>query len=183
MTSKPVWKCAIRPMAVPALFLPLILAAAGQEAPAPPAVLTRTEATPLAPATIADAAWTEGLWQGSVFGGDVEHRILAPLGGQMPGVVRLSQQGEVTFYEFSAFIARDGTLTYRNRHFDPALVAQQDRADFVDRPLLRRDGDTLYFDGITFARDGADAMTVVFELTGSTGERTRHVVRYRRAGR
>ncbi|MHA6718829.1 DUF6265 family protein [Sphingomonas sp. RS6] len=168
-----------------ALFVPALIGLAMPlpQTAAPPAVLTAAEVATPARATIADAGWTEGLWQGEVFGEAVEHRIMAPLGGQMPGLVRLSKDGRLDFYEFSSFLETDGGLTYRNRHFDPSLVARQDRADYVDRPLLRHDADTLYFDGITFARDGPDAMTVVFQLTDQDGGRTRHVVRYRRAGR
>ncbi|WP_141243920.1 DUF6265 family protein [Sphingomonas lenta] len=128
----------------------------------------------------ADMAWFAGTWEGEVFGNAVEHVVLPARGGQMPGLVRIIGDGQVSLYELSSFIERDGSITYRNRHFGRELDARQDRRDWVDRPLVARDGDTFYFDGITFAPDGASRAVVSFVLRDADGRSHKHVVRYRR---
>ena len=131
-------------------------------------------------ASAADIAWFAGTWRGEVFGSSVEHVVLPAQGGQMPGLVRIVADGRVSMYELSSLIERDGSLTYRNRHFGRELDAMQDRRDYVDRPLVAREGGTLFFDGITFAPDGPDRAAVSFVLRDSQGRPSKHVVRYRR---
>jgi len=133
-------------------------------------------------ASLEDIAWFEGLWRGEVFGDRVDHRVMAPEGTQMPGLVRLYADGDTFVYELSAFIEVGRTLTYRNRHFGADLRAFQAAEDYVDRPLVDiRDG-IAYFDGITFAPDGPDHAVVSFVLTADDGSQEKHVVHYDRIG-
>jgi hypothetical protein len=132
------------------------------------------------PARLEDIAWFEGLWRGQVFDDRVDHRVMAPEGTQMPGLVRLYAGGDTSVYELSAFMEVGGTLTYRNRHFGADLRAFQAAEDYVDRPLVDiRDG-IAYFDGITFAPDGPDRAVVSFVLTADDGSQQKHVVHYDR---
>ena len=133
-------------------------------------------------ASLEDIAWFEGLWRGEVFGDRVDHRVMAPEGTQMPGLVRLYADGDTSVYELSAFIEVGSTLTYRNRHFGADLRAFQAPDDYVDRPLVEiRDG-IAWFDGITFASDGPDHAVVSFVLTAEDGSQEKHVVHYNRIG-
>jgi hypothetical protein len=133
-------------------------------------------------ASLADMDWFVGLWEGEVFGGVVEHRVMAAHDGNMPGLVRIraAETDIVSMYELSSFIETDGRVTYRNRHFGADLVAFQDPEDVVDRPLVAMTDGAAYFHGITFAKAGDDASVVAFILTDEAGEQTKHIVNYRR---
>jgi len=133
------------------------------------------------PATLADLAWLEGSWLGDMAGVAVEHEILGAAFGQMPTFVRALGGSEIVFYEIAVFTEVGGSVSYRVKHFTPALAGWEARDAYVDRPLLGRVGTTLQFDGITFERTGADSFTVYF-LDRGTDDREEHtlVIPFRR---
>lgn len=133
-------------------------------------------------AKLTDMNWFVGLWEGEVFGGTVEHRVMTAHKGHMPGLVRVrtAETDDVSMYELSSFIQTGETITYRNRHFGADLIAYQEPYDYVDRPLIAIEGDTAYFDGITFASTGENSAVVAFVLTDEAGVQTRHLVQYTR---
>ncbi|MGB6231291.1 MAG: DUF6265 family protein [Litorimonas sp.] len=136
------------------------------------------------PATLEDMDWFEGYWTGTVFGGPVEHSVMPAHDDHMPGLVRL-RSGEtdaVFLYELSSFSEVDGSLTYRNRLFDPALETSGEDETVTDRSLIAVEDGVVYFDGITFASDGPDRAIVTFILMTPEGRSPQHVVRYERVG-
>lgn len=135
---------------------------------------------PVPAVSLEDAAWFAGAWRGSVFGNTVEHRVEAPVAGQMPGIVTIYNADGVVMYELSSFMFVDGRLTYRNRHFGPDLTAWQEPEGYVDRPLVAAEEGILFFDGITFAANGPDAAVVTFVLTDEAGQQETHIVNYTR---
>jgi len=147
---------------------------------AEPEVRFKAEGEAPPQASLRAVDWFVGAWQGEVFGGSVEHIVLPERANQIPGLVRLWNGEGLSAYELSSFLPVDGSLTYRNRHFGADLVAWQDRTDYVDRPLVAIEGDTLYFDGITFAPNGTDKAVVAFVLTAEDGTQRKHVVHYTR---
>ncbi|RZM36214.1 MAG: hypothetical protein EOP67_07670, partial [Sphingomonas sp.] len=54
-------------------------------------------------ATIADMAWIEGHWIGDMPDGPVEHVLLSPRFGQLPGFVRALAPQNLAFYEIGVF--------------------------------------------------------------------------------
>lgn len=149
-----------------------------------PEVLFATDSEPPAQARLSDMDWFVGLWEGEVFGGIVEHRVMAPHKGHMPGIVRVrtAETDEVSMYELSSFIETGETITYRIRHFGADLIAFQPADEFIDRPLVAIKDDTLYFNGITFAKLDNDRAVVTFILEPDSETPTQHVVQYRRLG-
>ena len=134
--------------------------------------LAEDDATPKA-ATLGDLAWLEGTWTGNMNGVAVEHVILESAFGQMPSFVRALGGSEIVFYEIAVFTEVEGSVSYRVKHFTPALAGWEAQDAYVDRPLLDRNGTTLHFDGITFERTGADSFTVYFlerRTDGSEGQ-------------
>lgn len=132
------------------------------------------------PANLTDLEFFKGLWRGEVFGLTVEHCVMAPTRGQMPGLVRIMSEQGVVMFELSSFIETNGSLTYRNRHFEPDLVAKQEPRDYVDRPLVAKADGILYFNGITFARLDDERCVVTFVLNDEQGQLQTHIVNYTR---
>ena len=167
------------------LFWFAVSSVAKAEAPPQiPDVLFAKENAQPAKASLSDLDWIVGLWEGEVFGGIVEHRIMAAHKGHMPGIVRLraAETDDVSMYELSSFIQTDETITYRIRHFGADLVAFQEPNDFIDRPLIKFEDGIAYFDGITFAPIDETQAVVTFILDNENGESTQHVVHYTRRG-
>lgn len=129
-------------------------------------------------------SWMEGRWQSTPteksFSGGGDHVIYGPRDGQMPGLVRVMNKDRKTvmMFELSSFLEVDGTLSYRNRHFAPDMVAWQAPEEYVDRRLVALEGNTAYFHGISFVNRGPNKMGVSFVLTDDTGKKSKHNVDY-----
>jgi hypothetical protein len=137
---------------------------------------------PPPPAKIADMAWIEGHWIGAMPEGPVEHVVLGAAFGHMPGFVRAVSPQGVVFYEISVFVETGDSLAVRVKHFTPALAGWETQQGYIDRPLVARDGDLFYFDGITFQRTGPDGFTVYFLDRPGGVERATLVIPFRRKG-
>jgi len=119
-------------------------------------------------ATIEDIAWLAGRWVGEGLGGTAEDVIAPASGGQMMGMFRHSKaDGSVNFYEFYLFAEKDGSLTVRLKHFSPVLAGWEEKAEFVEFPLVAIEERAAYFDGLTYVRDNADRLTVGVRLDES----------------
>lgn len=133
-------------------------------------------------ASIADVAWLAGRWVGEGLGARAEVIWLPPAGGAMAGVFRLVPNGEVEFYELVTILEEDGSLTQRLKHFGPDLVGWEEKDESVTFLLLRREEDTLWFDGLTVRRVGERRMRIWVALQ-SEGEAVREALfEYRRVG-
>jgi len=115
-----------------------------------------------ASATLSDLAWLEGSWIGDMEGVKVEHEIFGAALGQMPTFVRAATADTIVFYEIAVFTQVGSSVSYRVKHFTPALAGWEGQDEYVDRPLFGREGTTLFFDGITFERTDADNFLVYF---------------------
>jgi hypothetical protein len=122
--------------------------------------LTRTPDAALPAASIADVAWIAGHWQGSALGGVSEEIWAPPLGGAMLGMFRLVRGDAPAFYEIIAIMPHDSSLVLRLKHFHADLTGWEERDETVDFPLVRIAPDTAWFDGLTYRRDGPDALTI-----------------------
>jgi hypothetical protein len=132
------------------------------------------------PATLADVAWLEGRWIGEMPEGPVEHVILGPSFGHLPGFVRAVNPQGVIFYEIWVLAEVGGSLTIRVKHFSPQLAGWEAQDAYIDRPLVDRDADSLFFDGATYARTGPDSFTVYFLNRSGGEERETIVIPFRR---
>lgn len=170
-------------------FLAVALALAGlfsaglsrAQATAPRAMIKlHGEGSPAPRATIADMAWIEGHWIGEMPDGPVEHVVLSPRFGHLPGFVRALGDRAPVFYEISVFAEQGDSLTVRVKHFTPELAGWEAQSEYVARPLVNRDATNFYFDGITFSRTGPDSFTVYFLNRSEGKERETLVIPFRR---
>ena len=117
-----------------------------------------------APATLESVAWLAGSWVGTGLGGVVEEAWTAPSGGSMIGSFKLLQEGKPSFYEFLLLVEEEGSLVLRLKHINPDMVGWEEKDEFVSFPLVKVDGDTAYFRGLTYRKVGDDRMKIYLAL-------------------
>lgn len=139
-----------------------------------------TPARAPAAASLSDFAWLQGRWVGQMPDGPVEQIWLSPAAGQLPSFVRAESTTGISFYEISVLRQTGSSVTLRVKHFTSDLVGWEAREAFIDRPLVARTGDHFFFDGITIARTGRDALTVYFLVRDGESERQTIVVPFER---
>lgn len=142
---------------------------------------TRDAAATPPSASVADVAWLTGRWVGEGLGATAEEAWLPPAGGAMAGVFRIVRDGSVEFYEILTLAEDSGSLVLTLKHFGADLVGWEEREDTVRFPLVHRDAETLWFDGLTIRRDAPDRMRIWVALSRE-GETPREALfTYRRA--
>ena len=131
-------------------------------------------------AAVAELAWLEGRWAGQMPDGPVEIVKMKPAHGHLPTFVRATNKDGLWFYEMAVFVEVNGSLSYRVKHFTPALAGWEAQEAYVDRPLIEKDGNTFYFDGITFSKSSDDSYTVFFLTRNGNKEGTTLVIPFKR---
>jgi hypothetical protein len=169
----------------------LIAAAAMFATPAlaandPATVYTRTaEAGAQRPvASVAELAWLIGRWEGpGIAGASSQEAWSAPLGGVMAGTfVQADSKGGVMFSEVMQ-IAPDGdSLIVRLKHFNADLTGWEEKDKSVNFRLIAREGNSWYFNGLTYRRVGRDRLLVAVRMRGDDGKASELVFRFRRVG-
>jgi len=124
-------------------------------------------------ATIEDARWLAGRWEGKGLGGTIDEAYSPPAGGAMVGHYRLVREGKVAFYEILTIVERDGSLVYRLKHFGPDLVGWEEKGVAVEFPLVKKTPDALYFDGMTLERLSPGRMRIWVRIEDRKTGRTR----------
>lgn len=161
-------------------ILALIFAAAGWSAEPRTEHTYQLEPDETRPAaTLEDASWLVGSWSGTAFGQQFEEVWNAPSAGSMIGLFKLYGDEGVTFYELLQLTVQDGSLSLKVKHFNADFTAWEDKGDFVNFRLVKKDDDALHFGGISFYRRGDDAIDGYIVMR--SGEDTReHHLQYQR---
>jgi hypothetical protein len=156
------------------LLLPVVLLLAGGLAPPAKA------APPPVPATLADVAFMAGHWVGGDPGNLSEEVWSAPEGDSMMGMWRYVAKGQTRIYEILTLTAEGPGVVLRIRHFDPKLVAREEKERAVELPLVAKGPREAVFEGpehdvkgtvrITYRRADDDTLTAVLEKEGQKQE-------------
>lgn len=104
--------------------------------------------------SLEDLDFLVGHWEGEAFGGWAEESWGPAKGGSMLGSFRLVNGGKTVFYELLLLVERDGRPVMRVKHFNADMSPWEEGADSVDFHLLRAEGSTAWFGGLTLARVG-----------------------------
>lgn len=134
------------------------------QSPMTAGTLKLDEGATRAAATIEDVAWIAGHWHGEAFGGLSEEIWSPPLAGAMMGVYRSIENGAVRFYEILQIIPEDGSLSLRLKHFDSMLRGWEEKDEVRAFPLVKIETGVAWFEGMTFRRDGPDAIVVLLAI-------------------
>ncbi len=130
-------------------------------------------------ATLDDVRWLAGSWTGTAFGQIFEEVWNPPSAGSMIGLFKLFGDDGVAFYEILLLSVEDGTLSLKVKHFNPDFTAWEDKEDYVNFRLVKKEEDALHFGGISFYRRDDDSIDGYIVMR--SGEDTReHHLQYQR---
>lgn len=132
-------------------------------------------------ATLKDAAWLVGSWDGECFEQRCEEVWNPPSAGTMVGMYKLYGDDGVQFYELMLLTVENGSLNMKIKHFNADFSAWEDKAEFVSFPLVKVEPDVLHFRGLTFHRRGTDDIDIWIALRRDDEVRE-HLLTYRRVG-
>jgi uncharacterized protein DUF6265 len=133
---------------------------------------------------MAPLVWLSGRWQGEHDGASMEESWSEPLGRTMVGTFRVVRDGEPRFYELLTLDVRNGAVTMSIRHFDPGLVAWEEKSGALAYRLASSGGTSATFAvvgkdpvrSIEYRRDGEDLSITLEQEDASKNE----VFRFRR---
>lgn len=118
---------------------------------------------------IQDLAFISGHWQGGVTGGMFDEEWSPPSADSMMGMFRYTESGAVKFYEFMVIEATPAGPVLRLRHFDPGLIAWEEKEGALSLPVASSTEKQVVFsnaDGsvrLTYRRTASDMLTVILE--------------------
>ncbi len=122
------------------------------------------------PAEFSELEWLVGRWIGTGLGGDCEEVFLPAWNDSMIGTFRYARDGRLIFSEYFSLVkSQNGGLVLRLKHFHPDFTGWEEKSDFVEFPLIKLDGQTAYFGGITYRRVD-DALTVWVAIKDRDGK-------------
>jgi Domain of unknown function (DUF6265) len=139
--------------------------------------LEEGEARPTA--TLEDASWLVGNWQGTAFGKQFEEIWSPPSQGSMVGMFKLFDADGVEFYELMLLTVDEGSLSLKVKHFTADFIAWEEKPDFVNFRLVKKEPGALHFSGLSFYQRGPDQIDGYIVMR-SGDEATEHELRYQR---
>jgi hypothetical protein len=128
--------------------------------------------------SIKDLDWISGYWTGSGLGGECEELWLPPMDNNMVGTFRFIMNGELIFSEYMNMVEEDGKLSLKIKHFNKDLTAWEEKEDWTVFKFIKSEGQTAYFSGITFHREG-DELTIRLAMTNE-GVKSTEEFRFKR---
>lgn len=119
---------------------------------------------------VEDLAWMAGRWTGTMGDAPLEEQWSVPAGGTMMGMFRwMKKNGTTSMYEFLTIEPSPQGPVYYMRHFNPGLIAWEEKDAPLRCPLTASGPREATFacDGeatkLTFKRTSETSMTVLLE--------------------
>lgn len=111
-------------------------------------------------ATIETFEILEGSWTGTGLDGKFDELWMPPRDNQMHGVFRLEQEGKLIFTEFMSIMKDSIGYSMKIKHFSPDFTGWEEKDDAVDFRFIKKEGDRIYFSGLTIHRKNADNLDI-----------------------
>jgi len=147
------------------------------------AAFAQTSAPAPSRAVLSDLAWMSGRWVDDSGGNLSEEIWSAPSGDSMMGMWRYVSGGQVRIFEILTISVEPTGIVLRLRHFDPDLVAREEKATPVALTLVGWKPREAAFEGpavgppgtmgtvrLTYRRPSDDTLTSTLEKDGKTQE-------------
>jgi len=104
--------------------------------------------------TIDSIKWLTGSWIGNGFGAECEEVWSLPKANTMMGMFQMFKDGKILIYEFIQIVEENRSLVLKLKHFNANFSGWEEKDKTVDFPLIRIEGTTAWFDGLTYKRQG-----------------------------
>jgi hypothetical protein len=104
--------------------------------------------------TLDQLHWLAGYWTGTGFGGECDEIWMPASDNSMQGIFRFAKNGQINFTEYMVIEEADSTLTVRLKHFARDLSPWEDKEKWVEFKLVKAEGTTAWFNGLTYHREG-----------------------------
>lgn len=122
----------------------------------------------------------EGYWKGEGLGGMCDEMWTPAASGSMLGTFRLMKDDKLQFSEFFMLVEEDGSLVLKLKHFDPQLNGWEAKDKFVRFPLIKVEGQTAFFSGLTYQLDEDDVLRVFVAIKQKDGSQKEGKFTYRK---
>lgn len=138
-------------------------------------------------ADLKDLAFITGHWRGESPGTVIEELWLPAEGEAMYSLFRMVRNGKTLFTEFQAIEQREATVVLLLRHFNPGLIAREDKeAPLVwrletlekNRAVFHQEGAATWLE---YAREDGGTLTVTL-IKERDGQTVRTPFRYKQVG-
>jgi len=126
--------------------------------------------------SVKDVAWISGYWVGEGLGGHVEELWSNPRNGKMICAFRYDNGEEMIFSEHVTMTNTDKGISMLVKHFSADFSAWEEKEEYVEFPIIKIDGQTAYFNGCTFVREG-DHLNI-YVLIGEDGSSKEELFSY-----
>jgi hypothetical protein len=131
-------------------------------------------------AVLSDLSWMSGRWIDDSGGNLSEEIWSAPSGDSMMGMWRYVSGGQARIFEMLTISVEPAGIVLRLRHFDPELVAREDKATPVELSLIGWTPGEAVFEGpavgsrglvrLTYRNPSEDTLTSTLEKDGKKQE-------------
>lgn len=159
MTRETIQRGRIAPMTA-ALLIVLASPFAHSQTQNTPNTLALDASSQRPKATIDRVAWLAGAWTGNGLGGETEEVWSEPSGGTMACTFKLLHDGKPAMYEFGLIVEEGESLVLKLKHFHPSFTGWEEPDKYISFPLVKLTNDAVYFDGLTYRREGEERLQV-----------------------
>ncbi|WP_373497445.1 DUF6265 family protein [Aquiflexum sp.] len=97
--------------------------------------------------------WLTGYWKGNGLGGECDEIWMPAIDNSMAGVFRFANEGEIQFTEYMVIEQQGESLAIKLKHFNRDLSPWEAKEDWVEFKLVKIEGQTAYFHGLTYHRE------------------------------
>lgn len=104
--------------------------------------------------SISSLHWVAGYWRGTGLGGDCDELWLPAEDNSMVGIFRYLRDGSLVFSEYMHLVEENGRLYLKLKHFNRDLSPWEEKEKWTTFKFIKTEGQTAYFSGITFHREG-----------------------------
>ncbi len=127
-------------------------------------------------ATLDQISWLAGSWEGTGLGGECDEHWTSAKNGSMVGAFRLHMDKKLAFSEYMTIQSMDGTLIARVKHFNPDFTGWEAKDKSVDFKLIKIEGKTAYFEGLTYTIGEDGKLNVYVAMKSKDGLKEGHFV-------
>lgn len=146
-------------------------------AAAPAGAAQATPTPPMKDAKLADVAWIAGHWVDDSAGNISEEVWSAPAGDSMIGMWRYVAKGRIQISEMLTITQEGGGPVFRLRHFDPRMVAREEKENPLALKLISIKEREAAFEGpgqptgtvrLTYRQPAPDSLNVTMDKEGTS---------------